>query len=204
MFIYYCFSKQMPNSLPPQYIERFISAELPTEDDFIGQQLRGIIHNTMVYTQCVGGNGNALCMKDLNPAVVTTCHKGYLHAFTEATTIPENGYPQYRRRNTGRSFEIPVPGSGGTLTAVIDNRRVVPYSPYLSLRYNAYINDQVCSSVQAVKYIHKYIYKGGDKATVSVESEHDEIKRYLHGDYLGPTKQFGICLNLLYMMNSHQ
>jgi len=39
-----------------------------------------------------------------------------------------------------------------------------------------------------VKYIHKYIYKGGDIATVSVEPEHDEIKRYLHGRYLGPTE----------------
>ena len=174
--------------LTPEYIDRFISAELPTEDDVRGQQLREIIQNTMVHTQCVGGNGNALYMKDLNPAVVTTCHKGYPHAFTEETTIPENGYPQYRRRNTGRSFDIPVPGSGGTLTAVIDNRRVVPYSPYLSLRYNGHINVEVCGSVQAVKYIHKYIYKGGDKATVSVESEHDEIKRYLHGRYLGPTE----------------
>jgi len=66
---------------------------------------------------------------------------------------------------------------------VIDNRRVVPYSPYLSLHYNAHINAEVCGSVPAVKYIHKYSYKGGDKATVSVESEHDEIKRYLHGRY---------------------
>jgi len=142
----------------------------------------------MVHTLCVGGNGNALCMKDLNPAIETTCHKGYPHIFLEETMIPENGYPQYRRRNTGRFFIIPVPGSGGTLTAVIDNRRVVPYSPYLSLRYNAHINVEVCCSVQAVKYIHKYIYKGGEKATVSVESEHDEIKGYLHGRYLGPTE----------------
>jgi len=127
-------------------------------------------------------------MKDLNPAVVTTCHKGYPRDFLEETTVPENGYPLYRRRNTGRSFIIPVPGSGGTLTAVIDNCRVVPYSPYLSLRYNAHINVEVCGSVQVVKYIYKYIYKGGDRATVSVESEHDEIKRYLHGRYLGPTE----------------
>jgi len=85
---------------------------------------------------------------------------------------------------------ITVPGSAGTLTAVIDNRGVVPYSPYLSLRYNAHRYVEVCGSVQAVKYIHKYIYKGasGDKATVTVESEHVEIKRYLHGRYLGPTE----------------
>jgi len=83
---------------------------------------------------------------------------------------------------------IPVPRSGGTLSAMIVNRRVVPYNPYLSLRYNAHINVQVCGSVQAVKPIHKYIYKGGDRATARVESEHHEIKRYLHGRYLALTE----------------
>ena len=142
----------------------------------------------MVHTQYAGGNGNALCMKGLNPAVVTTCHKGYPHNFQKETIIPENGYPLYQRRNTGRSLTIPIRGTAGTVTAVIDNRRVVSYSPDLSLRYNAHINVEVCGSVQAVKYIHKYIYKGGDRAIVSVDSEHDEIKRHLHGHYIGPTE----------------
>ena len=77
-------------------IDRFISAEIPTEDDVIGQQLRTIIQNTMVHTQCAGGNSHALCMKDLNPAFVTTCHKGYPNNFQEETIMPENGYPLYR------------------------------------------------------------------------------------------------------------
>ena len=46
----------------------------------------------------------------------------------------------------------------------------------MSLRYNAHINVKVCGSVKAVKYIHKYIYKGGDRATVMLDSEQDEIK----------------------------
>ena len=58
-------------------------------------------------------------------------------------------------------------------------------SPFL---YKAHINVEVCGSVKAVKYIHKYIYKGGDRATAIVESEHDEIKRHLHGRYIGPTE----------------
>ena len=47
---------------------------------------------------------------------------------------------------------------------------------------------EVCGSVKAVKYIHKYIYKGEDRATVIIDSEHDEVKRHLHGRYIGPTK----------------
>jgi len=72
--------------------------------------------------------------------------------------------------------------------AVIDNQRVVPYSPYFSIRYKAHINLEVCGSVKAVKYIRKYIYKGEDRATAIVESEQDEIKPYLHGRYIGPTE----------------
>ena len=102
----------------------------------------------MVHTHCAGGNGLAGCMKDLNPAVVNTCHKGYPHPFQEETIIPENEYPLYRRRNTNQSFDIPVAGSRGTVTALIDNRRVVRYNPYLSLRYNAH---------KMLKCAHRYV-----------------------------------------------
>jgi hypothetical protein len=65
----------------------------------------------------------------------------------------------------------------------------VPYNPYLSRKYRAHINVEVCASVQAVKYIHKYIYKGGDRATLRVDqADNDEISQYLHGRYVGPSE----------------
>jgi hypothetical protein len=169
-------------------IDRFISAEIPTEADAISQELRGIIQGTMVHTHCAGGNGQAMCMQGLNPLTTQTCRKGYPRQFQEETLITEDGYPLYRRRDTGQSFTVEVSGSGARVPAVIDNRRVVPYSPYFSLRYRAHINVEVCGSVKAVKYIHKYIYKGGDRATAIVDSDHDEIKRHLLGRYIGPTE----------------
>ena len=36
-------------------------------------------------------------------------------------------------------------------------------------KYNAHINVEVCSSVDAVKYIDKYFYKGSDRAVVGRE-----------------------------------
>jgi len=88
----------------------------------------------------------------------------------------------------GQAYTMSIRRGGADVTALIENRRVVPYSPYLSLRYTAHINVEVCGSVKAVKYIHKSIYKSGDCATVILESDQDEITRYLHGRYIGPTE----------------
>jgi hypothetical protein len=48
----------------------------------------------------------------------------------------------------------------------IDNRWVVPYNRALLFKYNAHINVEVCGSIYAVKYLHKYVHKGGDRAEV--------------------------------------
>ncbi len=54
---------------------------------------------------------------------------------------------------------------------VFDNPWVVPYNPYLTMRYQCHINVEVCSSVMDVKYIYKYVYKGHDRALAVVQSE---------------------------------
>jgi hypothetical protein len=54
------------------------------------------------------------------------------------------------------------------------------------IRYNCHINVEICSSIEAVKYIHKYIYKGHDRTTVEIsEQNRDEIKEYLDACYIG-------------------
>jgi hypothetical protein len=45
---------------------------------------------------------------------------------------------------------------------IVDNSRVVLYNPYLTVRYNCYINVELCRGVEVVKYITKYAYKGLD------------------------------------------
>jgi len=142
----------------------------------------------MVHTHCVGGNSQAMCMQGLNTLTTQTCPKGYPRQFQQETVITEDGHPLYRRRDTGQAFTVTLGSSGAGSMAIIDNRRVVPYSPYFSLRYKAHINVEECRSVKAVMYIHKYIYKGGDRATAILESDQDEIQRHLHGRYSGPTE----------------
>jgi hypothetical protein len=98
-----------------------------------------------------------------------------------------NGYPIYRHRATGRV--VLVHG------VELDNRWVVPHNVYLSTKYDAHINVEVCNNIREVKYLFKYVYKGHDRATVEISRqsdnatkgnvvEIDEIKKYLDCRYV--------------------
>ena len=74
--------------------------------------------------------------------------------------------------------------------AELDNCWVVPYNCYLTKKYDCHINVEVCNSVQAVKYLYKYVYKGHDHAAVQVGegTDEDEIKLYLQGCYVSASE----------------
>jgi hypothetical protein len=68
----------------------------------------------------------------------------------------------------------------------LNNRHVMPYSPFLTQRYLTHINVEMLTDVNTVKYIHKYVYKGVDKATMDLKDgntsiEQDEIYQYISG-----------------------
>jgi len=63
----------------------------------------------------------------------------------------------------------------------------VPYNPYLIRRYKAYINVEIYITVQAIKYIHKYVYKGRDRAILKI-ADTNEIRRYVTYRYIGPSQ----------------
>lgn len=86
------------------------------------------------------------------------CSKRYSRPLQVETVVQEDGYPLYRRCAGGRTFIVRAPNDPEQ-QITIDNRWVVPYNPYLTMRYKAYINIEVCGSVRAVTYIHKYIIK---------------------------------------------
>jgi len=51
---------------------------------------------------------------------------------------------------------------------------------------------EICATIHAVKYIHKYIYKGFDKATVEIttggQQQRDEIKEFLDACYISSSE----------------
>jgi hypothetical protein len=80
----------------------------------------------MIHGPCGWDNPSASCMKD------GRCSKNYLKNFQEETTIDDNGFVLYRRRNNGRF----VVKSG----VRFDNRYIVPTNLTLLKRFGAHIN----------------------------------------------------------------
>jgi hypothetical protein len=153
----------------PDDYDRFVSAEIPDPEAFPELFAAVTMHN-------LHGPCGAHVPQQRRPPccdIDGKCKKGFPKAFEERTIDNPDGYPLYRRRNNGRH----VTKNGFEL----DNRWVVPYNPWLILKYNCHICVEICSSVVSIKYIHKYCYKGPDRATLAVQDEDavdDEIARY--------------------------
>ncbi|XP_028065845.1 uncharacterized protein LOC114268809 [Camellia sinensis] len=125
----------------------------------------------MVHGPCGARNPQAPCMEN------GKCTKRYPRAFAETTTMDQDGYPIYRRRNNGQVHIV--------RRKEVDNRDIVPYNAYLSKCFNCHINVEVCAEMRCVKYIHKYIYRGYDR-TMMVLGLINKIQQYLDARYIGP------------------
>lgn len=62
------------------------------------------------------------------------------------------------------------------------NQWIVPYNRQLSAKFDCHINTKCAVLFASVKYINKYVHKGGDHTTLEV-NERDEIKCYIDSRY---------------------
>ena len=51
---------------------------------------------------------------------------------------------------------------------MVDNTWIVPYNPWLLLKYNCHINVEICCSIKSVKCLYKYVYKSPDRVSMEV------------------------------------
>jgi len=133
----------------------------------------------MVHNPCGPMNKNAVCMKD------GKCSKNYPKQFCLKTS-EIGGYPSYRRRSPeqGGATEPRYKTVGDEILEwTLDNTHIVPYNPTLLLHFDSHINVEVASSVVAVKYLYKYVYKGHDRVMFSVgkkKSEESKQRYQIH------------------------
>ncbi|XP_028768731.1 uncharacterized protein LOC114726322 [Neltuma alba] len=139
-------------------VDKVISAEIP--DRQVNHTLYELVKRFMIHGPCGRLNTKSPCMKDNKSS------KYYPKKFVDHTTIDDDGYPTYRRRDDGQTVEI----KGISL----DNRFVVPYNPILLCKFQAHINIEKCNQSSAIKYLFKYISKGNDRVVASIyDTSHD-------------------------------
>ena len=85
------------------------------------------------------------------------CTKQYPKAFSSDRTIEENGNVRYQRRDDGRMITI----NGNQ----IDNQWVAAYNRDFYVKYDAQVNVESCAQKNVIKYLHRYMRKGPDRAT---------------------------------------
>ncbi|KAG6645201.1 hypothetical protein CIPAW_08G106200 [Carya illinoinensis] len=137
--------------------------------------------------------------KNKNLHLYTAVTKHMMHG--PNTTIGNDCFPIYRRA---------------------DDKKVVPYNPYLLAMFDCHINVEICSTIKAVKYLYKYVYKGHDRVAFNLVSEQtnqqiDEIQQFQSARWIAPPEAmwriYGFIINEvhpavynlhLHLENQHQ
>jgi len=118
------------------------------------------------------------------------CSKRFPKSFQPATTFDADGFPVYRRRDTG----VKARKSGVDL----DYRWAVPHNLQILKKFQAHINVEACNQSYLIKYLFKYCNKGADAASLGVAADSsankdkqpgnsegvDEIAEYIKSRYL--------------------
>ncbi|GMF22319.1 unnamed protein product [Phytophthora lilii] len=146
-----------------ELIDKIVTAENPDKDKH--PQLFETVMTCMLHGPCEDANSSCVCMKD------GKCSKGFPKPFSDVTLANLNGYPIYRRRRRPPGV---IRFNGKKYDNATINQWVVPYNPYCSEKYNCRINIEVCTDIAAVKYLYKYVYKGSDKAVLTLEAVTDD------------------------------
>ncbi len=154
----------------PEDYDKIVSAEIPNPQ--MNTSLFKKVASHMLHGPC-----GPKCYDSNN-----RCSKKFPKALRHETSDNQDGYPEYRRRSTysvrkriGTNINIKYKGGEDIM---FDSRWVVPYNPFLLQKYDCHINVEISSSVSSIKYIHKYCFKGSDRAMIDVinDIEVDEIQ----------------------------
>ncbi|ETV79835.1 hypothetical protein H257_07051 [Aphanomyces astaci] len=153
-------------------INSVVFARIP--DEIKNPQLHESAKNFMIHT-CThvqyDDNGQPIPSARACTHKTGKCKKGFPQPLQATTTERVDGYAKYRRDTAADQY-------------------CVPHSPYLVHKYNCHINVEICTSIKAVKYLYKYVYKGSDRIKYAVFTDQerqpmlDEAREYVEGRYV--------------------
>ena len=176
----------------PDDIDQIVSAELP--DPQTHPELHGLVMTHMVHGPCGDFNNSLVCMKeDPKTKQKHCCHK-FPKPFIQHTEQGNDSYPKYRRRDPASGGFVgtkKVTQFGEEVDQEVDNRWIVPHSPFLLAQFRCHINFELTSSIKVIKYITKYITKGSDQAVFMLQGANanlNEIEQYQNARYIGSSE----------------
>lgn len=159
--------------LNPEAYDKIVCAELPDRKKY--PHLYSLVVKHMIHGPCGKMNKESPCMRN------GVCRNHYPKGYSDHTTHGEDSYPHYRRRDNDQKIRI----RGYDL----DNRWIIPYTPYLLALIDCHINVEICSTIKLVKYLYKYIFKGHDLVNFHIIADEtprdvDEIKEFQQGRWV--------------------
>ncbi|XP_054272896.1 uncharacterized protein LOC128993160 [Macrosteles quadrilineatus] len=154
-------------------IDSLIRADIPSPEE-AGGRLRALVLRHMIHGPCGTDHRTDFPCWDTAKG---SCSKFFPKPPCESTHVDERGFVKYRRDYgnegsiTSRNKSIPV-----------HDGWVVPYNAALLLKYEAHINLEVASTRRVIKYLFKYLMKGGSLQNVKVtplSKQDDEVEHYV-------------------------
>ena len=173
-----------------------VCAEIPSAD---APELRALVLKHMIHSPCEHDT-SCPCRQgpsdDTGEPVTQKCGKFFPKPWQKATeSDPTDSYPAYQRTAVSDGGETGhTPGTRNRPGVPVDNSWVVPYNPALLAMFDCHINVEVTSSIDCVKYLYKYVYKGNDRVMYKLRAANglagDQIEEYRAARYLTATEAF--------------
>ena len=136
------------------------------------------------------------------------CKKRFPKPFSNFTILHDNKPAEYYRPSPENGGEV-LKIKRGRSTIIYDNSRVVPYNPFILVKFQTHHNlEYAYGQSDNLKYALKYPFKGASfsyvKSTVNGLVDVDEPAQYARMLYRSPTEAYTRIMGYKYAFTSHR
>ena len=169
-------------------VDDWIWTNLP-DSSIAGGKLREKVLAYHIHKKCGKHCPSAPCMKVDPKTKRKYCQKHYPQPFRSSMHTNNQGRAEYTRLNNGDKATIRCKnGANKTVDTEIDNRDVVPYNPYLLMKYDSHICVDLVTAKAVIAYLYKYAYKKADTVTARITYGKNEIEAYRSVRYISSSE----------------